>query len=262
MANYPVIGADVVDPKIVDQLATFDPRMSKATVLVDELPSYFPNRKSLRTINVDFSTFIQQVRKRDVEIIFTAQVPLRVDVQITEQVDWYVIPEIFGPGRRFLRLYWFDYKGQFIGNGHKYWPPRKDEADKIVIYGPLDCIYGKYPTGQVIAPQWSGYRDDIIAQDDWDESLFIDAPDSAIIPGQDPTLSQVATPTPTPIPTTAVRSLAGFIAIQPDTVNLKDIWEDAKLFMPKGATYKVLRSAMQQAGYIIADNGYKAVKTL
>ena len=256
MANYPVIGADVVDPKIVDQLATFDPRMSNSTVLVDELPSYFPNRKSLRGINVDFSTFIQQVRKRNIEIIFTAQVPLRVDVQITEQVDWYVIPEVFGPKRRYLRLYWFDFKGQFIGNGHKYWPPRKDEADVVKIYGPLDSIYGKYPTAQVIAPQWSGYRDDIIAQDNWDASKFFD-PEIPLTAEQ---LSEEKFQTISPDVIPPARSLAEFIARLPDSVNIKTIWEDAKGHLPAGASYKVLKEALRATGFESPDRGYDAVR--
>lgn len=264
MSNYPVIGADVVDPKIVDQLATFDPRMSRSTVLVDELPSYFPNRKSLRSINVDFSTFIQQVRKRDIEIIFTAQVPLRVDVQITEQVDWYVIPEVFGPRRRFLRLYWFDFKGQYVGNGHKYWPPRKDEADIVKIYGPLDSVYGKYPTGQVIAPQWSGYRDDIIAQDDWDESKFVDAPDPEYLalmesqakqPGASP--GRAAAPAEVLPPP---RTLAEFIERQGPQFNLKAVWGEAQQFLPATSTYKVFREAVKQCGYTVADSGYDAYR--
>lgn len=262
MSNYPVIGADVVDPKIVDQLATFDPRMSKSTVLVDELPSYFPNRKSLRGINVDFSTFIQQVRKRDIEIIFTAQVPLRVDVQITEQVDWYVIPEVFGPRRRYLRLYWFDFKGQFIGNGHKYWPPKKDEADVVKIYGPLDSVYGKYPTGQVIAPQWSGYRDDIIAQDDWDESMFLDAPTQSPEEQQANLAEAVAKPVDVPQEANnkPPRTLIELLKRQGNEVNLKDIWGQAQPFLPRMSTYKVLREAMREQGYIVADNGYNAVR--
>jgi len=257
MANYPVIGADVVDPKIVDQLATFDPRMSKSTVLVDELPSYFPNRKSLRGINVDFSTFIQQVRKRDIEIIFTAQVPLRVDVQITEQVDWYVIPEVFGPQRRYLRLYWFDFKGQFIGNGHKYWPPKKEEADVVKIYGPLDSVYGKYPTGQVIAPQWSGYRDDIIAQDNWDTSMFLDP---EVAPESPDTAADAPFDLPPPPKQREPRTLAELIDQQSESVDLRDVMPAAKAFLPRGASYRVLREAMRERGYIISDMGHEAVK--
>ena len=259
MSNYPVVGADIVDPKIVDQLATFDPRMKNATVLVDELPSYFPNRKSLRGVHVDFSTFIQQVRKRSIEIIFTAQVPIRVDVQITEQVDWYIIPERFGPRGRFLRLYWFDFKGQFMGQGHKYWPPKKEEADVVKIYGPLDSIYGKYPTGQVIAPQWSGYRDAIIEQDDWDESLFVDGAPVGGRPMPEKTVIEQI-PDLMNRPVEPPRNLEEFIFQLPKAVDIKQIWTDAKVFFPKGATYKMLRVELRAKGYQVPDNGYQAVR--
>lgn len=256
MANYVVDGADVVDPNIVDRLIHMDPDMRNATILVDELPSLFSNRRSLSGSNRDFGVFIQQIRKRNIEMIFTAQIPMLVDRQIREQIDWYVLPEVFGPKRQYLRLYWFDFNGQFMGQGHKYWPPKIWDADIVKVYGPLASIYGKYRSDQVVAAYWSAFKDDINNQTDWDQSLLYDAQAAPVV-----ALPQPVEPQPErPAPLAPANNVVELIDRQPDQVDVKEFWEEAQQFLPTGSTYKKLKEVMRLRGYKVADTGYVAIR--
>lgn len=258
MANYQVTGADVVDPDIVERINSFDPRIRDATILIDELPSYFSSRRSLAKSNTTFGAFIQQVRKRNLEVIFTAQMPMLVDVTIRQQIDWYILPEIFGPRRRFLRLYWFDFNGQFMGDGHKYWPPKTWDADIVKIYGPLDSIYGKYRTDQVIAPDWSAYKSEINALTDWDETLLYDsqgAPVNEALP-----MPQVEAHPVAPEQLPPAKTLEALIDRQEAQVDVRDLWGTAQAFLPKGSSYKALKQAMRARGYGVPDKGWIAVR--
>jgi hypothetical protein len=248
MANYAVQGADYCSPDIIDRLIAFDPAIRNATVLIDELPSLFSNRRSQSGVNRDFGVLIQQIRKLNIELIFTAQKPRTVDVQLRDQIDWYAIPELCGPGKNFLKVYWYDFDGQFIGNGHKYWPPTKQEADVVKVFGPLSLIYGKYRTEQVIGALWSPNRDDIEA--DWATGA-IEQP-VVTTPAQPPTAVNVDTIT--------VTNIGEWLAQQDTNINIKDAWDSVQPFWPASQPQKIFREFLRQNGYQVPDRGKVAIR--
>ena len=97
-ANYHVSFADFYNPMLVDMLVDFPPWAHDMTCLVDEILAYFPNRRSLARGNLNFGTFLQQIRKRHIELLFTTQFPQNMDKIMVEQVDLFIRSEIFNRG--------------------------------------------------------------------------------------------------------------------------------------------------------------------
>lgn len=67
--------------------------ISNCVLLVDEIQVLFNSRTFLKKRNMSFSTFIQQTRKRGVDLFFTTQSLRTVDVNIRENVDLHVYPK-------------------------------------------------------------------------------------------------------------------------------------------------------------------------
>lgn len=72
----------------------------KNTVLViDEIQHFFDSRRSMNKKNVDFTHFLQQIRKNNIRLLGSIQRLGNVDLRVREQLDISVFPnhnKIFG----------------------------------------------------------------------------------------------------------------------------------------------------------------------
>lgn len=65
----------------------------KCIILVEEIQIFFDSRRSMKTQNIQFSNFIQQVRKRDISIYATSQYANTVDLRFRQHVDIVALPK-------------------------------------------------------------------------------------------------------------------------------------------------------------------------
>ena len=165
-SNYHIDFADFNNPMLVDMIVDFPPWARRMLFCVDEILAFFPNRRSLARPNLNFSTFLQQIRKLETELIFTTQFPQNMDGQILQQIDLFGTPKRINKGRDLKILLW-DWWGQFTGNfASKKWPPNPAENPpdyQLTIYD-IERFYGAYPTEEVVAPMWSASREDMVAR--------------------------------------------------------------------------------------------------
>jgi hypothetical protein len=155
------------DPYIIDRLNDFPAWARDGMLCIDEVSTAFPSARAMANINLLFTNFLTQIRKRDVEVMFTTQFPSTVSHGLLMQVDLFVLCEKVQGGRG-VKLYCFDYWGQWSGKfWKKRWPPLKEEADWSWTLHNTDRIWNSYSTGEVIASMYSETRDDVIAEN-WD----------------------------------------------------------------------------------------------
>lgn len=161
-SNFWVEGADRVSPNLIDELMQFPAWARDGLVLIDEASSAFPGRRSLSSVNVEFSQFLTQIRKRNLEVCFTTQFPQVLDYQVLLQVDLFIRCENLGLD---VGLGIYDWWGQWTGRDYrKRWPPEVDTQDWNRRYVNAHLVHGLYRTGEVVAPVWSKSRQDIINQ--------------------------------------------------------------------------------------------------
>lgn len=61
-------------------------------IMIDEVQIFFDSRRSMRKENMDFSNFIQQIRKRHIHILGTTQYANTVDLRFRQHCDVIALP--------------------------------------------------------------------------------------------------------------------------------------------------------------------------
>lgn len=56
-------------------------------LVIDEIQIYLDSRRSMKKINMDFSNFIQQIRKRGIILLTTTQYTNTVDLRLRQHID-------------------------------------------------------------------------------------------------------------------------------------------------------------------------------
>jgi len=152
------------DPYLIDRLNDFPSWARDGVIAIDEVASAFPSVRSMAGVNVMFTNFLTQIRKRNMEILFTTQFPSTVSHSLLMQVDLFVLCEKIQGGRG-VKLFCFDYWGQWTGKfWKKRWPPLKEEADWSWTLHNTDRVWGSYNTSEVVASIHSDSRDDVISE--------------------------------------------------------------------------------------------------
>ena len=253
VANYHVTFADFYNPMLVDMLVDFPWWAHDMCCLVDEILAFFPNRRSLARGNLNFATFLQQIRKRGIELLFCTQFPQNMDKQMVEQIDLFIRPELFNNGNS-VRLHIWDWWGQFTGNMNiKRWPPmpERDPPDWIVPLHGIKAVYGAYPTGEVVAPMWIGNRDEIIGSQWNDEEL---ASSMTNPPGAKGGPVEVA-PNFNEFVSSKPETLLDLIIAQGDEFFVDSIIDAAKRFDKKLRKTSDLHQFLNANGYILRRDG-------
>ena len=80
----------------VDEIITLLSTDTENYVLVlDEIQTLIDSRRSIRKRNVDFTYFIQQIRKRNIKMLASTQFSIRADKAFREHVDIEARPRFF-----------------------------------------------------------------------------------------------------------------------------------------------------------------------
>ena len=66
--------------------------INQCILVIDEIQIFFDSRRSIRKENLDFSNFIQQVRKRGIILLCTTQYANTVDLRLRQHIDILVYP--------------------------------------------------------------------------------------------------------------------------------------------------------------------------
>ena len=235
-ANYRVSFADYVDPNLVRALAQYPEWASDLDILLDEIGTVAPSRRSMSTDNVNLSATLTQVRKRRNNISFTTQFPQTIDFQLLMQVDLFTRCYAFNNNRS-TRMYIFDHWGQWTGKDYrKPWPPQPGWEDWFIDIHHVDQIWGDYDTDEEQVPVWYKNRDELLERKGWGFGNEDDG--SADDPAE------------VPLPDT----LDEFLDAVRDTVNIMAILDYAREYEPKITRVEVAKM-LEDRGYSISKEG-------
>jgi len=64
-----------------------------AVLIIDEIQIFFDSRRHARKENLNFSNFIQQIRKRNIHILCTTQYSNTIDLRLRQHLDILALPD-------------------------------------------------------------------------------------------------------------------------------------------------------------------------
>lgn len=70
--------------------------IKNAVLMIDEIQIFFDSRRSGRKQNLNFSNFVQQIRKRNIHLLCTTQYANTVDLRLKQHLDFIARP-FFNP---------------------------------------------------------------------------------------------------------------------------------------------------------------------
>lgn len=113
-------------------------------VMIDEVQIFFDSRRSMRKRNLDFSNFIQQIRKRNIILLGTTQYSNTVDLRFRQHVDVIAYPK-FIKEMDVCEVIYVDATSteDLLLNTIK-------EPDSNVIVYEANLVYGLYNTEELI----------------------------------------------------------------------------------------------------------------
>ena len=174
--NYQCSFADIADAFLVDHLLRYRADTANITIGIDEIQSFMANTRATARTNLDFGTFLTQIRKRGIEVVLTTQFPQFVDNRVLTQMNLIIRPSIlYQRDHRegsALRLKMYDWWGTYTGVDWKRrrWPPLPWDHDWAVTMYNTDRVFDTYDTDEVIAPMWSDYRAAILDEGGWEQT--------------------------------------------------------------------------------------------
>ncbi len=80
---------------IEEILGLLEGEENNIVIVLDEIQTFIDSRRSMRKRNVDFTYYIQQIRKRNVIILAATQFARRVDIAFREHTDIIVRPQYY-----------------------------------------------------------------------------------------------------------------------------------------------------------------------
>lgn len=112
-------------------------------LMIDEIQTFIDSRRAMRKQNVDFTYFIQQIRKRNVVILATTQYVRRVDIAFREHIDVVARPS-FKPEYPVVVVSYVDRTALESLDTDV-------NSECLVVYDPTP-VYGLFDTTEVITP--------------------------------------------------------------------------------------------------------------
>lgn len=113
-------------------------------LVLDEIQTFIDSRRSMRGQNVDFTYFIQQIRKKNCVILATTQFSRRVDLAFREHVDIVARPELLEE----YPVMVVDYTDLTILDDD----PDSDNARTTIVFNPRHA-FGLFDTTETIDPK-------------------------------------------------------------------------------------------------------------
>lgn len=68
--------------------------LKNCVIAIDEIQIFFDSRLSQKKENKNFSNFVQQIRKRNIKLLFTTQYISTVDKRIRQHIDYIIKPKM------------------------------------------------------------------------------------------------------------------------------------------------------------------------
>tara|TARA_Y100000310_G_scaffold340407_2_gene436089 strand:+ start:555 stop:1538 length:984 start_codon:yes stop_codon:yes gene_type:complete len=239
VSNYFINFADKSDPYLLDELIEFPEWAYNLLVSIDEVGSAFSARRSIANINVLFSSFLTQIRKRNIEVMFTTQFPQVIDQQVLMQVDLFIRCESVMGGRD-VKMLIHDWWGQYTGDmSRKPWPPVWGTHDEEIMAFRTNTMFGAYYTTEVVANVGSKRRDELIEQQ-WD---LPDAP-------EEPTELD-----DTPPPPKNLNEAIGVLAAKFGTFKLSLLMDVAPKVTPHVKSLPQMTTEVQNLGFKVTKIG-------
>jgi len=115
----------------------------KCVFLIDEIQTLFNSRRSMKTENINFSFFLQQIRKREIELRATSQFSNTIDLTFRQHVDFICDPD-FDKELLVCKVTYID-----INNIDENNP--EDMNNRVVVVYDAREIFGLYDTKEIIA---------------------------------------------------------------------------------------------------------------
>lgn len=237
-ANYNTSIADWYHQRVIDYIATYPRDADNLIVLIDEAAAYFPRRRSLARSNVDFSTFLQQIRKRNIEIVFTTQFPAMLDDQILINVDLYCDVNMRYGGKDVDVKIW-DWHGQFTGNWQRPRVPPQGPPTWYRRFWGVNNVFNLYNTREVIGSIWSNdsTRDSIASQ--YGHGAMEDEDDMDF------------EPPPPAEPEIVVTDWRSYVATLPPLFDIAALLSEARRWNPKIKSKADFAAVLEKQGYRI-----------
>lgn len=113
-------------------------------VMIDEIQTLIDSRRSMRKRNVEFTYYIQQIRKRNVIMLATTQFSIRVDKAFREHVDIEAYPRFY-PQYPVIVVNYYD---KTMGEGGLV---LADEALRQIVFDPTQ-VFPLFDTTETITP--------------------------------------------------------------------------------------------------------------
>jgi hypothetical protein len=262
--NYHVQFADFNDPHIVDMVSSYDDRMRRMVIGIDEILSYVPSRRSMARSNVDFANFLVQIRKLDIELLSTTQRPQNIDSQMLDQIDLFIMPVLFNKrwipelqrwthkktGKMIyrptsVRLLVWDWWGTYTGKQYsKRWPPQisGEPSDYTLDFHGIHELFSWFSTKEQIPAIWHANREDVIHRD-WAQAL------EDMRAGLAPDIVEQEADGIEPA------TLTELINAQPDEVYLAQLLEQSKKLDRSVRSIGNLVSKFEAQGYTVIKEG-------
>jgi hypothetical protein len=113
-------------------------KIKDCVLLIDEIQTIIDSRRSMRKENLNFSYFVQQIRKRNIILLCTTQFTKTTDIRLREHTDIVVKPKI--------------YREYPIVEATYYDITSEEELnyidERIIIYNP-QAIFNLYDTNEI-----------------------------------------------------------------------------------------------------------------
>ena len=69
--------------------------LKNAVLMIDEIQIFFDSRRGMYKHNINFSNFVQQIRKRNILILCTTQYSNTIDLRLRQHLDILAYPKYF-----------------------------------------------------------------------------------------------------------------------------------------------------------------------
>jgi len=156
--NYGVKFADATHDNILEYVSNFPERLQKCVLLIDEQHAVAPGKRAMSSLSLMFALFLEQIRKRNVHLFYTAQNPSRILREILWQTDVGVRCKSSAKGQS-IQLSLYDMHGEWTDPDDEEdfvpeWPPQRD-PDKVLAIPQANRFWGLYDTDQIVLPtEW------------------------------------------------------------------------------------------------------------
>lgn len=69
-----------------------DSNIKDCVLMIDEMQIFFDSRRSMKKTSIEFSNFIQQIRKRNIILLCTTQYSNTIDMRLRQHIDILALP--------------------------------------------------------------------------------------------------------------------------------------------------------------------------